>query len=265
MKMRYSRKLMLATLLAGVAAAVLYRGLVAGTAPDYSMEEFFDTLPGVAQNPPAAEPRLGSVAAMLSGLERRLQADGGSAGDWLLLAKSYYHLDRQPEARQAYDRAVAMGYDGDWMPLPSMGSVAKPTLDINPAYYSAAAANRASQSTNGGSSSSIRLKVSLAPELEKTLAPDTVVYLFAREVEGSGPPLAVVRRKARDLPLEISLDDSHSMIPGRNISSVERLVVGARIAISGSATRQQGDVEQLSKPLSARFEQVVDLHIDPSG
>jgi len=204
------------------------------------------------------------VAEMLAGLERRLQDGGGDVDDWLLLAKSYYHLGRQPEAREAYERALAMGYRGDWAPLPSIDSVRQSALEINPATYSTEATDGAPKSSNGDPSSGIRLKVSLAPELEKTVTPDAAVYLFAREIEAGGAPLAVVRKSVRDLPLEISLDDSHSIMPGRTISSVERLVVGARVSISGSATRRQGDFERLSNPLSARSEQVVDLYIESS-
>lgn len=264
MKPGYSHKLIVAILIAGAATAVLYRSFATGTAADYTMKDFLAAPPEAVDNEVAAETRLGSVAEMLAGLEQRLQTNGGEAEDWLLLAKSYYHLGRQPEARQAYDRARAMGYAGDWAPLPSIDSAVNSTYEISPAHYSAEGMNGTPQSTDGVPASSIRLKVSLAPELEKTIAPDTAVYLFAREIDAAGPPLAVVRKKVRDLPLVTSLDDSHSMMPGRTISSVERLVVGARISISGSAARQQGDFEQLSGPLSSRPDQAVELHIDSS-
>ena len=199
---------------------------------------------------------------MLAGLEQRLQAEGGDVGEWLLLAKSYYHLDRQPEAREAYDRAVAMGYRGDWAPLPSIDSAVNSGLEIDSTHYSTVGMGGVPKASHGGPSAAIRLSVSLAPELEKTVEPDTAVFLFAREIEAGGPPLAVVRKKVRDLPLTISLDDSHSIMPGRSISNVERLVAGARISINGSATRRPGDFEQLSEPFSASSDQVVDLYIE---
>lgn len=265
MKLHDSRKQILAILIAVAAAAVLYRSFTTGTGADYSMQEFLATRTETAEGPAAAEPRLGSVAEMLAGLERRLRAEGGDAGEWLLLAKSYYHLDRQPEAREAWDRAVALGYRGDWAPLPSIDSVAKSSVEIDPAHYLAATTGSKPDSIHGAPSPGIRLQVSLAPELAETLAPDTAVYLFAREIEAGGPPLAVVRKQVGDLPLTISLGDRHAMMPGRSISSVDRLIVGARISISGSASRRPGDFERLSQPLSARSDQVVDLHIDSRG
>ena len=117
----------------------------------------------------------------------------------------------------------------------------------------------------GGRSAGIRLKAPLAPALENAHAPATAVYLFAREIEASGGPLAVVRKKVRDLPLVISLEDSRSLMPGRTISSVERLIVGARISVSGSATRRQGDFERLSPPLRIRHDQAIGLYIESRG
>ena len=243
---------------------MLYRSFAGGAAADYGMQEFPASPPGVAQNPPAAQARLGSVAEMLAGLEQRLQADGGDAGEWLLLAKSYYHLDLQAEAREAYEQALAMGYRGAWAPLPNIAA-AGPALDIDPARYAAAKLDSAPRSTAERPAAGIRLRVSLAPELEKKLAPDTTVYLFARDREAGGPPLAVVSRRVGDLPLTISLDDSHSIMPGRTISGAEQLVVGARISVSGSATRQPGDPQRLSTPFSVSGAQLIDLHIEPGG
>ena len=263
MKYRYSRNLMLATLIVGAATAILYRSFAGGSAADYGMQEFPATPPGVAQNPPAAQARLGSVAEMLAGLEQRLQADGGQAGDWLLLAKSYYHLDRQPQAREAYQRALAMGYSGDWAPLPNISPASAPVLDISPARYAAARLDSVPGPARDLPAAGIRLKVSLAPELKKKLPPDTAVYLFARDSEAAGPPLAAVSKQVRDLPLAISLDDSHSVMPGRTISGAEQLVVGARISVSGSASRQPGDLERLSAPFSAPGPWAVDLYIEP--
>ena len=265
MKMRYSLKSMLAILIVGAAGAALYRSFADGAPAAYGMQDFLATPGEAAQIPAEAHSGLGSVADMLAGLERRLQAEGGDAADWLLLAKSYYHLGRQAEARQTYDRALTMGYSGDWTPSPGTDSLAAFAAETGLAHYSARTAEPAPETPGGGPPPQVRLRVSLAPELKLTLGPDTAVYLFARETEAGSAPLAVVRKKVRDLPLLISLDDSHSIMPGRTISSVERLVVGARISLSGDATRQPGDFEQLSQPLPVRSGQVVDLYIESSG
>ena len=136
MKMHYSHKLILAIVIAGAATAVFYRSFATGAETDYTLQEFLATQPVAVDSPPPGKPRLASVADMLAGLELRLQVGDGKVEDWLLLAKSYYHLGRQPQAREAYDRAVAMGYDGDWAPLPSIDSSARFAVEIDPARYS---------------------------------------------------------------------------------------------------------------------------------
>jgi cytochrome c-type biogenesis protein CcmH len=88
--------------------------------------------------------------------------------------------------------------------------------------------------------------VSLSPKLKGKAAPDDAVFIFARAAEGPRVPLAVLRKKVRDLPLSFSLDDSMAMAPGMNLSAFARVVVGARVSKSGSATPQPGDLQGAS-------------------
>jgi len=52
---------------------------------------------------------LASVDSLVDGLESRLQDQPDDAGGWLLLARSYHHLNRHAEALDAYERAQALG------------------------------------------------------------------------------------------------------------------------------------------------------------
>lgn len=56
--------------------------------------------------------QLAPVESMLSGLEQRLQQQPDDGKGWLLLAKSYRHLGRMDDARDAYKKAEALG-NGD--------------------------------------------------------------------------------------------------------------------------------------------------------
>jgi len=58
---------------------------------------------------PATDMQLGSVGTMVGGLETRLQQDPDDGKGWLLLAKSYRHLGRMDDARNAYQKADALG------------------------------------------------------------------------------------------------------------------------------------------------------------
>ena len=106
------------------------------------------------------------------------------------------------------------------------------------------------------------IRVNLAAELAHRVAPDAVLFVFARAAEGSRAPLAIQRLRAADLPLSITLDDSHAMVPQMNLSSAARIVVGARISRSGNAQAQSGDLETLSEPLSNSHKAVITLTID---
>lgn len=84
--------------------------------------------------------------------------------------------------------------------------------------------------------------VSLAPVLAKQASPDDTVFVLARPAAGRGMPVAILRKKVSDLPLQFSLDDSSSMSPAATLSAAGTVVVEARISKSGNAMRQPGDL-----------------------
>lgn len=96
----------------------------------------------------------------------------------------------------------------------------------------------------------VQVRVSLAPALAAKASPDDVVFVFARALDG-GPraPLAITRRQVKDLPLDLTLDDSMAMSPALRLSTQERVIVGARISRSGNAIAQPGDLQGLSAPV----------------
>jgi cytochrome c-type biogenesis protein CcmH len=92
-------------------------------------------------------------------------------------------------------------------------------------------------------------RISLAPALAGKAAPADTVFIFARAASGGGAPLAVLRKQVKDLPAEFTLDDSMAMSPQARLSGATEVVVGARVARSGSATPQSGDLQGLSRPV----------------
>jgi cytochrome c-type biogenesis protein CcmH len=85
--------------------------------------------------------------------------------------------------------------------------------------------------------------VTLSPGLKGRAAPDDTVFIFARASEGPPMPLAVLRKRVRDLPVSFALDDSMAMAPSLRLSAFPRVVVGARISKSGNAVPQAGDLQ----------------------
>ena len=84
--------------------------------------------------------------------------------------------------------------------------------------------------------------VKLAPKLAALVSPDDTLFLYAR-AEGSSMPVAILKKRAADLPLTFRLDDSHSMSPAAKISAQRDVMLSARISKSGKATASPGDLE----------------------
>ena len=103
---------------------------------------------------------------------------------------------------------------------------------------------------------SIQGIVSLAPTLAGKVGPDDTVFIFARASEGPRMPLAILRRKASDLPITFTLDDSTAMSAELKLSKFPLLVVGARISKSGNAMPQSGDLVGQSKAVKAGGDQL---------
>ncbi|MEO8310604.1 MAG: c-type cytochrome biogenesis protein CcmI [Caldimonas sp.] len=85
--------------------------------------------------------------------------------------------------------------------------------------------------------------VTLAATLQGRAAPDDTLFVFARAADGSRMPLAILRKRVRDLPLQFILDDEMAMSNSAKLSGAQRVVVGARVSKSGDAMPQSGDLQ----------------------
>jgi cytochrome c-type biogenesis protein CcmH len=107
----------------------------------------------------------------------------------------------------------------------------------------------------------IAARVDISPALAARVALTDTVFIFARAVDGSRMPLAVLRVSARELPKEFTLDDSMGMAPGAKLSGAAAVIVEARISKSGNALPQSGDFSGTSapvKPGAARVKVTID-------
>jgi len=138
------------------------------------------------------------------------------------------------------DFAAAVRYWQRMLPLVAAGSEDARSIQASIA--------EAQSFLKPGAASVAALKgsVRLAPELKAKASPDDTVFIFARAAQGPPMPLAVKRAKVRELPLEFALDDSMAMAPGMQLSGFPRVIVGARVSKSGSATPQPGDLQGAS-------------------
>ena len=135
-------------------------------------------------------------------------------------------------------------------PLPPVAAAAPADAAPVAAASPAAAPPPPAGSAPDGAAASVQLRVSLAPALAAHAAPEDTVFIFARAAQGSRMPLAIQRKQVKDLPLEITLDDTMAMSPATRLSTATQVVVGARVSKSGNAMPQPGDLQGLSAPVA---------------
>ena len=112
-----------------------------------------------------------------------------------------------------------------------------------------------------GNTRSLRGRIEVSRKLADRMQPDDMLFVFARAEKGPPMPLAAMKLRARDLPLEFSLDDSMAMAPEMALSNYPRIVVTARVSRSGQAAPQPGDLQGSSRAV-ANDAQTVRVTID---
>ncbi|MBN4050613.1 c-type cytochrome biogenesis protein CcmI [Gammaproteobacteria bacterium AH-315-M22] len=89
--------------------------------------------------------------------------------------------------------------------------------------------------------------ITIADELKAELTADAVIFIFAVAAEGAAKeakvPLAAMRATLAELPLTFALDDSMAMIPAMRLSTVNDVVLTARVSKSGDAIAASGDLQ----------------------
>ena len=108
----------------------------------------------------------------------------------------------------------------------------------------------------------VRILVSISAELKSQLAETDAVFVMAKAVTGPVMPLAAMRVMAKDLPLEVVLNDSQGMVPGLALSKFEEVQVIARVAKGGQPMANPGDFQGIIKPVQVKSDDVVELVID---
>lgn len=118
------------------------------------------------------------------------------------------------------------------------------------------------QQQPGAAAGQLSGKVSLGAALASKAAPTDTVYIMARAGgEANMPPLAVLRKQVKDLPLQFAFDDSMAMQPQLKLSGFDQVVVVARVSKSGTPKAQPGDLQGMTgtiKPNTKGLNIVID-------
>ncbi len=181
-----------------------------------------------------------------------MQQQGDMRGEPTRLAKTALAID--PNHQQAtWLAAIADQQSGEHQAaiekfeklLPGTAGDANAQASINEMLAASRAALGESTTDSSNSSEAAGVVLSVKAELSADIAvdlPDTTpLFIYARASNGPPMPLAVARLQLKDLPAEVTLDDSMAMIPQMTLSAFDSVVIGARLSPSGNAIRQTGD------------------------
>ncbi len=92
-------------------------------------------------------------------------------------------------------------------------------------------------------SAGIDIKVSISAGLRTRISPSAPLFIFVRDPGKPGPPLAVVRRLASELPVSLRISDADLMLPGGpGLAALKSAALVARIANGGNPVAQAGDL-----------------------
>jgi cytochrome c-type biogenesis protein CcmH len=100
-----------------------------------------------------------------------------------------------------------------------------------------------------GTAGTIGGRVELSPELRASAGPADTVFVLARAAGGGPMPLAVKRYQVSDLPLDFTLGDQDAISPDQKLSSAKSVRIEARVAKSGDAKAQPGDLAGSAGPV----------------
>lgn len=126
------------------------------------------------------------------------------------------------------------------------GSHDSRVLDSNIREARSAAGETAAPAA-AGAAAAVTGTVRIDPKLAATVSPDDTVFIYARAVKGPPMPLAVLRKRVKDLPLQFRLTDAMAMLPSMKLSQFSQVRITARVSRTGNATAQPGDLTSASR------------------
>lgn len=147
-------------------------------------------------------------------------------GDTALARSRWQALKDQhppPQIEQMLDARIA-----------SLGPAAASGTNASPAGTSA--------SSEGSAAAQVTVNIRIAPALKSRLKPETPLFVFARETDGRGPPLAAKRLTSDAIGSQVQLSAADSMMPGRVLTAGQKVSVTARVSFSGRPIPAAGDL-----------------------
>lgn len=98
-------------------------------------------------------------------------------------------------------------------------------------------------------SSEISITVDLDPALADSQPQNGTLFIFAKAASGPQMPLAVVKMTEYSFPLTVMLSDTNAMVEGLNLSSVDKIILTARLSKDATVVTSSGELEGKSDVL----------------
>jgi hypothetical protein len=216
-------------------------------------------------------PTAGSLDDVTNKLAARLGTQGGSDKDWELLAESYEYMGKAAEAKAARAHvasatpmaasSIAEGptqASGDQ--IADMADAFDEPHIMTVANTTAAHADATSGHTTGNAE--ISGTVEITSRLARQAKSGVTLFIYAKQPNAPGPPLAVLRVRAEHWPVTFTLNDGNAMVPGRNLSNANSVQIEARISKNGDALPASGDLVGSVTSVNPRDGHPVKISID---
>jgi cytochrome c-type biogenesis protein CcmH len=185
-------------------------------------------------------------------LQRSLAIDPKNTKALVLAGSAYMEQDDPKQAIAFLERARATSTDADFQRQIDASIAQAKAPAVAPAATASAVPGLAASAPVAATVSvgHVSGRVWLADELRAKAPAQATLFLYARPVDGSRMPVALLRKKVSDLPLTFTLDDSMAMVANSGLSKFSTVVVVARISLRGNVTPQPGDIEGVSAPVA---------------
>ena len=181
-----------------------------------------------------SDANMSRAATMLS---RVLKAEPTNIDAISLLALIAYERKDWLQAKTAFEVLLASMQQND----PRYSMIAERIAEID------AHLNNQQQVTNTeiakASHSEIRITVDLDSALADSQPQNGTLFVFAKAASGSQMPLAVVKMTEYSFPLTVTLSDSNAMVEGLNLSSVDKIILTARLSKDATVVTSSGELE----------------------
>ena len=171
-------------------------------------------------------------------------------------------LKAEPTNIDAISLLALIAYERkDWLQAKTAFEVLLASMEQNDPRYSMIAERIAEidahlnneQVTNtevaDASNSEIRITVDLDPALADSQPQNGTLFVFAKAASGPQMPLAVVKMTEYSFPLTVTLSDANAMVDGLNLSSVEQIILTARLSKDATVVTSSGELEGKSDVL----------------